>query len=219
MLFTLRCALCGEVIDAEDEVCSACKGSIERVELPTCGKCADSLYRCRCPHGRRRSYDYAVAVFRYRGSVKEGIRIMKFRNNTSGVKFFGREMYELYRRTYEDKNIDVIVPVPLYKSKEKQRGFNQSLLLAKEISQRSGLPVGKNLTKVKDTPAQHFLKREEREKNLREAFEASDDVQNKNILLIDDIITTGSTANECAGVLKRAGANKVFVLAAALTSE
>lgn len=219
LLFSSRCLLCANTVEHTRDICEDCEKNICRVDAPTCNKCAESIYRCRCQKYRRTAYDSTAAVFYYRKSIKDGIHTLKFRRITSGAEFFGREMYELYKTCYADKNIDLIIPVPLYKTKLKERGFNQSLLIAKPISKLSGIPISKSLCKIKDTEIQHFLNREEREKNLRGAFRADETVKGKKILLIDDVITTGSTFNECAKELKRAGAEKVYALAACVSSE
>lgn len=219
LFFTSRCLLCGKIVEQERDICEDCEKNICRIEHPVCGKCADSIHVCRCRKYRRTAYDSAAAVFYYRNSIKDGIHTLKFKRITSGAEFFGREMYEIYKTCYADKDIDLIIPVPLYKTKIRDRGYNQSMLIAKEISKLSGLPISKALCKIKDTPIQHFLKREEREKNLRGAFCADKSVKGKKILLIDDVITTGSTFNECAKELKRAGAESVYALAAAVASE
>ena len=112
----------------------------------------------------------------------------------------------------------MIIPVPLHPKKEKRRGFNQTLLLCGAISEKTGIPVLENgLRRKKDTAPQSLLSVEERKENLRDVFEAAAGVEGKRILLVDDIFTTGTTCNECARALYRAGAAGVcvFCLAAA----
>lgn len=112
----------------------------------------------------------------------------------------------------------VLVPIPLHIKKQKKRGFNQSEELAKELSSNLILPVLDNvLIKTKETQSQTELKKEEREKNIENAFLCSqpDLIKGKNILLVDDIFTTGSTMEECAKVLKNAGAKEVWGAAVA----
>ena len=109
-----------------------------------------------------------------------------------------------------------LIPVPLYRKKLRQRGFNQSEEIAKELSSVFKIPLLKNaLIKTKNTDSQVDLKKEEREENLKDAFICSDEVRNKKILLVDDVFTTGSTMEECAKILKKAGAKEVWGVAVA----
>ncbi len=111
-----------------------------------------------------------------------------------------------------------LIPVPLHIKKQKQRGFNQSEELAKELSSKLILPVSSNaLIKTKETQSQTELKKEEREKNIKDAFSCSNPtlVSGKKILLVDDIFTTGATMEECSKTLRKAGAKEVWGIAVA----
>ncbi len=107
----------------------------------------------------------------------------------------------------------ILVPIPLYKKKLKQRGFNQTNEIGKELSKFLKIPIFNNiLTKIKQTPAQVELKKEQREKNIKGVFNCQKPglIKNRKIFLIDDIFTTGSTMEECARVLKTAGAKEIW---------
>jgi len=111
----------------------------------------------------------------------------------------------------------VIVPVPLFESKLRKRGYNQSEILAKELGKRLNIPVKNLLKRTRDTKTQVGLKVEDRKKNIKNAFSIQSQISNlksqmPNILLVDDVVTTGSTLLECANVLKRVGAKKVIGL-------
>ena len=114
---------------------------------------------------------------------------------------------------------DVIIPMPIHENRLKERGFNQSELLLKDIEKNYGRVYKNLLVRTKDTPHQTGLGKANRESNLDHAFKVTDKqkVKGKIILLVDDIYTTGSTLNECAKTLKRAGASKVFALCLART--
>jgi len=119
------------------------------------------------------------------------------------------------------KNIDLILPVPLYSTKQRQRQFNQAKLIARPLARVFSKELqNKLLIKIKSGPAQVDLSRTERFKNVQGAFRVKNDklLKNKNILLVDDVFTTGATVNECARTLSEAGANRidVFVLARSL---
>ena len=114
--------------------------------------------------------------------------------------------------------IDVVVPVPLHWKKKQERGFNQSELMAKKICRKLSLPISiNNLHRVKNTLSQTQLSRLQRQKNVNNAFKVKnpDIFLEKNVLLVDDVLTTGITASECARNLKNAGAKEVYLLALA----
>ena len=113
---------------------------------------------------------------------------------------------------------DAVIPVPLYKTRLRQREFNQSALLAKHIAKNTGMSLFVDcLIKIKDTMPQVGLNSMDRHRNIRNAFavEKTPFIKGKNILLIDDVITTGATVRECSRVLKKAGAGDIYVMALA----
>ena len=108
-----------------------------------------------------------------------------------------------------------MIPVPLHSARLKERGYNQSLILAEHIGRKYNIPVKADLLKrIRNTLMQSLTSRHERRENVRDAFRASKRCAGMNIILVDDVITTGSTAEECAKALKAAGADKVYVIAA-----
>lgn len=114
--------------------------------------------------------------------------------------------------------IDSIVPVPLHWKKKQERGFNQSELIARKISKKLSIPIStNNLFRARNTLSQTHLSRTQRKKNVKDAFKVKNPelFHQKHVLLIDDVLTTGMTASECAKSLKRAGANRVFLIALA----
>jgi ComF family protein len=111
-----------------------------------------------------------------------------------------------------------MIPVPLHMRRLRERGFNQALLMVKELSKRIGIPYeGRALKKIKDTPVQISLKKRERRKNLTGVFQVADTeaLKGKSVVLVDDVYTTGATVNECSRALLRAGAERVAVLTVA----
>jgi ComF family protein len=130
-------------------------------------------------------------------------------------------MTEGLYRYWDPKRLDLLIPVPLHKQRLRERGFNQALLLVKELSHRTGIPYRKRiLQKVRPTLPQVNLSGVEREKGVRGSFEIvrKEELEEKTILLVDDVYTTGATVNECSKVLLAAGAERVdvFTLAHAL---
>ncbi len=131
------------------------------------------------------------------------------------MKVFSKLMYPALQTLFQDHSMDLIVPVPLHIRRLREREFNQALLLARELSKRTGIPYHeRTLRKIKDTPFQTALKGRERRKNVKGAFhvEKREEIKGKTILLVDDVYTTGATVNECARTLLKGGAARVAVL-------
>ena len=126
------------------------------------------------------------------------------------------EFLNNYQKEYiQFKIYDIIIPVPISKKRKKERGYNQSLLIARKISSKEKIKLGdKVISKVKNNNTQSKLNKEERAENVKNVYKitSNKEIINKNILLIDDIYTTGATLNECSRMLKQAGAKKIDVL-------
>jgi ComF family protein len=174
----------------------------------------DAEGRCGiCRHGQR-GFDAAYCFGAYEGALRELIHLYKY----GRVKTLARTLGDFMAAALPlDERFDAIAPVPLHWRRQWQRGFNQSELLAKTLSQRSAIPLIKALRRVRSTATQAGLSNTARRRNVSTAFECRrpDAVAGKRILLIDDVMTTGSTAAACAAALKRAGATRVALLALA----
>lgn len=152
----------------------------------------------------------------YENFLQRLIRNLKFHRQIHLAKNFGRLLAEEFQKYYD---VDVekdfcLMPVPLFPTKERERGFNQSFLIAKEIGRKLNLEVKRNLVRVEDTPALYTLSRHQRQKILKSAFgfDGENKIKNKNIILVDDIYTTGATLFNAALTLKKAGSQKVIGL-------
>ncbi len=186
-------------------ICEKCVGEIYYYE--------NSVLSLNLPLGIQNNCDGLLCVGRYSGSLKETLRRFKFSNKSSYYRALGKLLALKIQNTKQIDSFDVIVPVPLHKSRQKHRGYNQAELMAEQIAKTLKIPCEKNLLiKSVATNSQSMLKRTERLLNLEDAFMAVSDglIAHKNILLIDDIVTTGSTVNQCCKALKRAGAEKVI---------
>jgi len=147
----------------------------------------------------------------YEGTLRESIHLLKF----GGIKRLAKPLSELLM-TLPASRCDAIVPVPLHKKKLREREFNQTALLGRHLSKIMKTPLLlHSLQKVRETKLQTEVSGKERHVNLRKAYAASRDISGKNILLVDDVVTTGATIEECASTLKRAGAKNVEVIALA----
>jgi ComF family protein len=171
--------------------------------------------RCALCRSGLRGFDAAYSFGAYEGVLRELIHLYKY----GRIQTLARPLAALLSAALpREERFDAIVAVPLHWRREWQRGFNQSALLAREIARRTGIPVFKALKRVRATPAQATLSRSSRRRNVATAFRCRRSaplLQGKRVLLIDDVMTTGSTAASCALVLKRAGVGRVALLTVA----
>lgn len=150
-------------------------------------------------------------LFYYSGILKTKIKEFKFENGVFLKKPFGELIYKNLDKSLLEK-MDFIAYVPSSKKKIRQRGYNHSKLLAEEISKYANIPLFYKMHKVKNTKSQHFLSLEERSVNLKDSFMVDCDLTGKNILLIDDIHTSGATIDECYKELKKSNCDFVWAV-------
>lgn len=220
VLFPPRCAYCNKVLSHET-VCEECKAALPRILPPVCMRCGLPVELCGCNRKKRR-FDSIAAPFLYEGNVASAIKRFKFNEKPQLARPLAEELAGCFGQYYENETIDFVCAVPMHPKKDRERGYNQSELLAKEAAALLRLPYRPHLLKkTADTKAQHGLSSHLREGNVLGVFEADESVtlQGKRVLLIDDVKTTGATLNECAKVLKLAGAGRVFALCVAITRE
>lgn len=148
----------------------------------------------------------------YVGIFRNAVRNFKFNGKRSYKTSLGKLVARDIKKEYKDKVFDIITAVPLHKSRFKERGFNQSAELARVISKELDIPYAETLIKKRNNKVQHTLKASERQTNVKGAYKVlnKDIIKNKNILIIDDIITTGCTLTECTDMLLKGGAKSVF---------
>jgi ComF family protein len=157
----------------------------------------------------------ARALGAYEGSLQEAIHRWKYHGKTILTPFFAKWMEEGLHRYWGSNIFDLLIPVPLHTERLRERGFNQALLLVRELSHRTGIPYRKRaLQKVRPTIPQVNLSGVEREKGVKGSFHTigKEELEGKSILLVDDVYTTGATVNECSKVLLAGGAERVDVL-------
>lgn len=204
----------------EDHICENCRDElffINENKCPICGKPTyerNTLDRCSYCANMTFYFTRAFSPLEFTGVLRKTIYKYKYESKSYMYKSFG----ELMLRTLEKEDIgdvDIIVPVPLHRSRKAERGYNQSELLAKYLSSKLMVPIdNNNLKRVKATKVQNKLGRTERHLNVEGAFVVMDNrlFKDKRILLVDDIFTTGATINECSRVLIESGASEVFVI-------
>ena len=217
LIFPPRCFICKKYSD--QIMCGDCMGRVARIKLPVCricGKPFDGYFAgdiCGDCLAKHPPFIMARSASLYEGVMKDAIHKFKFGGKKALSSLLGQ-----YLISYLDHgdihlaDIDLIVPVPLSMKRERDRGYNQSKLLAEEISRRYSKEIDcSSLVKIKDITPQFDLTREKRLMNVKGAFKCAQ-MKAANVLLIDDIYTTGATAMESSSVLKAAGAGNVHVL-------
>ena len=165
------------------------------------------------------NYDYIISSYKYYGVIRKLILDFKFEDKRYLYKFLSSKLIILLKKYLENNNIDCIVYVPISIKRYYERGYNQSYILAQEISNKINVPLLKyGLIKIKNNKRQSELAHKERFNNIQNVYKANKlyDFCNKTILLVDDIYTTGNTVNECSRILKEKGANKVIVATVAI---
>ncbi len=165
----------------------------------------------------------ARALGAFEGALQEAIHRWKYERKTYLTPFFAEWMAERMNRYWEPGSLDLLAPVPLHIRRLRERGFNQALLLVKDLSRRTGIPYRKAiLRKKRSTIPQVNLSGIERERELRGTFQVTEEEElwGRRILLVDDVYTTGATVNECSKALLKGGAERVdvFTLAHAIKS-
>jgi ComF family protein len=160
----------------------------------------------------KRSFDQIFILFEFQDTIRLLIHLLKYKRHLTLASYFALQANSRFNLS-EINYYDEIVPVPLYKTRERERGYNQSEVIANALSKIIKVPVEtEHLLRIRPTSTQTRMSREEREFNVSMAFSCPRKLKNRNILLIDDVITTGSTTEACMQVLKNAGAKKVGVL-------
>ena len=219
-LYPQRCKYCNNVIDIRREICHTCENTLKKIEGDICKLCGASVNDCDCGH-KKHFYKYICAPFYYEGAASRAIWRFKFRNATNLSKVFAEDMAKCFEEHYAGYDFDLCTFVPASQDSINERGYNQAELLAKDFCELTNLECKELLLKTKETKIQHDLTGVERSGNLVGAIEVEFDenLDNKRILLIDDIKTTGATLNECAKMLLIGGAAEVFCLTVAITNK
>lgn len=218
VLFPERCACCGEVVRVGEDCCEHCRASLSHIAPPVCPFCGRGRDACRCRQ-HRRHFERCVSPFYYDGAIQKGILRLKEEERWETVRFLASKMAETVEREYADVSFDGIAPVPMTKRALKKRGFNQSLLLTRELGKRLSLPVTEPLQKLVDTRPQKVLSAAERSGNVLGVFDLTEGASpaGLTLLLVDDLVTTGATLDECAKMLKIYGAEAVYAVTASAT--
>jgi ComF family protein len=233
-VFPLDCKICEKPIRESKgySICEDCFKTIELIERPYCAKCGKPLIPtdffkqnreilCLDCKRKKYSFEFSRSTGIYDKVLKKCIHLFKYYGEKKLAKPLGKLMVDSLVKNDEFKRkIDLIIPVPLHRNDLKKRGFNQSVLLGKVTGDYLSIPVRENvLVKKKLTPFQVNLSKKERKINILGAFsvEKPEEIEGKNILILDDVFTTGATVEECTKELMKARAKNIFVLTLART--
>ncbi len=225
LLYPPACLHCEGLVGSGETLCADCRETLPSIEAPYCEICSqpfdgaiDGPFSCANCLEQRFDFECNVSAYRSRGAVRELVHRFKY----DGQYYLRKPLGALLCRAMDDVRIrrqpaDALVPVPLHPRRRRERGFNQAEVLCRLLSRHTALPVWPALRRVRFTETQTHFAREERRKNLRGAFAARFrwPVNGGHLLLVDDVFTTGSTVQECARVLRLAGAASVRVVTVA----
>lgn len=220
LLYPRRCPVCDEIVMPKGRlICPQCIKLLSFVKGPVCKKCGKEVFGSEIEYcfdcvKHKRSFEYGRALIHYEEHGKDSMAKIKYKNKREYLDFYGEAISLRYEKLIRRMNPDALIPVPVHPSRKKERGFNQAELLARKIGKPFDLPIYPDiLVRNKKTMPQKELNPTERLKNLEEAFGPGKRIAGMNqVILIDDIYTTGSTMEACTRVLKKCGIKKVYFL-------
>ena len=213
------CLSCGKEIFKDQKFCESCYKELPFNDGPICNHCGRKVVAfenyCSTCKENMLSIDMGRSAFSYQEPISSMIKRLKYGNQRYIAEYFSERLAFIYLKNNMDA--DYITYVPMTKKAERKRGYNQSQILASGLSKKVNLPVFDGIEKVKETKRQASLTRKERLLNLEKAFSVTDrkSVKGKKFVIVDDVTTTGATAETVAKRLKKAGAEKVFLITVA----
>jgi len=228
---SVKCISCGSEINMDQPyaLCAQCigrfifvgksAGALEACHV--CGKPLGNYYGidvCVACNERPRAFDRGIMVVAYNQAAQKVIFDLKYHGKTYIGYHIAQMMIDRLRREMDLSEIECVIPVPIHKSRYRKRGFNQAEILGRYISEALGVPIMEGLERTRNTKTQNKIKKHERFSNVDGAFEIrknsfGDAMTNfKTVLLVDDIYTTGATADACSEALKTHGVEKIFVV-------
>ena len=222
--FTPCCVLCDAKVTGAISLCQPCLQDLPRLkttcyqcglplenkgEASLCGQCQQSLP----------PIDYLVSSLQYVYPVDYLVSQLKFQRDLTHAKIFSQLLLATLQTHFTEQSLqlpEIIIPVPLHKKRSRQRGFNQALEIAQPIAKKLNISISANsIKRIKYTQAQSLLNAVERRKNLRNSFTITKPIAAEHIVLVDDVVTTGTTVYELATLLKKSEVKKVGVWAVA----
>lgn len=226
IVYPRRCLGCGAGAEAEHgHLCWDCRRTMELVVAPFCSKCGDPAdgmiehdYRCSSCCDEEPGFALARSAVRYRGCASRLIQAFKYGNMPCLATELSELLLAAWQTHFGGRHVDLVTCVPLHSKRERERGYNQSALLGRQLARWLHADFdSRRLVRLRDTRTQTNLDAGRRRQNVRQAFAAHEDgwTTGRSLLLVDDVMTTGSTVRECSSTLMEAGAREVVVLTVA----
>ena len=211
------CPVCQKILkDQNRMICPDCEKNLQPIRHPRCyccGKPLESGEYCRDCSSHGHHFEQGLGIFVYDDKMRRSITRYKYYGCREYGDFYARAMYLYGKNELAHWKPDLIVPVPIHKTKLRMRGFNQAAYLAERLSQYTGIPAETELVeKVRKTKSQKKLNAIQRRKNLEAAFRVKGHLRGRTVLVVDDVYTTGSTVDAMAVCLKKNGAGNVYFL-------
>lgn len=220
--YPTRCACCEKIlkeIEIKSGFCKQCRAIIKPTnnnKCLKCGKILSDISKEYCKDCERKNHEFiqGKSVYSYSGPMKDAMYKFKYSNRRYLAKVFAKDAYVSHRRWLDTIKPDIIVAVPMYNRKKKRRGYNQAELFGEALSYMIKVPIVKELVvRKKNTKPLKTLSSKERASSLKNAFECTKRFQRPvDILIVDDILTTGATVDEVARTLKKAGAGRIYCM-------
>ncbi len=217
LIFPKTCIGCYSRLENNEQIlCKECKGSLEFLSdvCEVCGSIKENGICHICKSGEI-YFDKARSVFHFNKIIQNLIHEFKYNEMKKVSQYLGKLTEEYLNRFQPFEHVDIITPIPLHKVKKRSRGFNQSEYLTREIAdQMKWKHIPNLILRKKFTETQTKLTKKQRRVNVSDAFKLNPkfDVKNKNILIVDDVFTTGATINSASNLLRNNGVNKIYVL-------
>lgn len=218
-LFPRRCPVCEDIVEVGSKyICKKCLPKLSFVKNPVCLKCGKELLLdynefCEDCIKNKKSFEFGKALLNYDDISENAMIKIKYKNKRDYIEGFSRLLAIRYKDLICKMQADYIIPIPIHKERLRERGYNQAKLIAEYVSYETGICIKEILKRKKNTKAQKSLNPKERLKNLENAFYCDDFNEDiKNVILIDDIYTTGSTIEACTRALKSKGVKNVYFL-------
>lgn len=219
-VFPKKCTLCGKIIPLNEEYCKCSNKSSIKISDAFCHHCGHNEFDCICSLSNTVYLPEIAAVYIYGGQIKADILNLKFNNEKRLAKKLGFMLAERVAIAYCDIDFDLVTFVPMSDESKNIRTYNQSQLLADQVGKLLFYPVEEVFKKTRQTKSQHKLKGKERLVNLKDSIKLinPESVKGKNILICDDVKTTGATLSQCVELLEKAGAEKVCCVCVAVSN-
>lgn len=199
ILYPKQCLICGKL--EQDTICSKCYNTLK--------------IEAKVEQYKNKTFNKHLYIFKYEGKIRNLIIDYKFNDKPYLNELFAKIILKNEKICRKIKKYDIIIPVPIHKKRKNERGYNQSELIARKLAKNLNVElVTDSLIKQKNTLPQSTLSKKRREENVKTVYKIQNKqkIENKKIILLDDIYTTGATAEECSKILKQNGAKEILVL-------